>query len=144
MNEKLAQALDYIEDQKIADAAEARRKRHLFLKAVAAILAIVILMNINLPSISLRVNAKTISEASGSRAPERPERVDYASSEEYRAAFDDYLNSREQREQAAITSLSGLNGFLAATSAGYMSNTAENRVCSPINAFLALAALADV
>lgn len=144
MNEKLAQALDYIEDQKIADAAEARRKRHLFLKAVAAILAIVILMNINLPSISLRVNAKTISEASGSRSPERPERDDFASSDEYRAAFDNYLNSRDQREQIAITSLSGLNGFLAATSAGYMSNTTENRVYSPINAFLALAALAEV
>ena len=144
MNEKLAQALDYIEDQKIADAAVARRKRHLFLKAVAAVLAVVILMNINLPSVSLRVNAKTISEASGPRAPEMPDRDDYASSEEHWAAFDDYLNNRDQREQAAITSLSGLNSFLATTTAGYMSNTTENRVCSPINAFLALAALAEV
>ena len=144
MNEKLAEALGYIDDQKIADAATARRKRHPVLKTIAAILVVVILMNINLPTVSLRVNAKAISEASGSHTFPRPEQDDFDTPEEYRAAFDAYIDLLNRREEVAISSLAGLNEFLAATTAGYMSGTTENRVYSPINAFLALAALAEV
>ena len=144
MNEKLAEALDHIEDQKIADAATAKRKRHIFLKAVAAITAVVILMNLNLPTVTLRVNAKTISEASPSRMPERPDRDDYDSYEDFSVVWDVYQNEMDRMEETAVLSLGDLNSFFADATALYMDSTKDNKVYSPINAFLALAALAEV
>lgn len=144
MNDKLAQALDHIEDRKIADAAAARRKRHIFLKAVAAILAVVVLLNINLPTIALRVNARTVSEAASSRAPVRPDRDDYDTYDEFKVVFDAYGAARSNLKDTSALALADLNGFFADTTAQYMDGAQENKVYSPINAFLALAVLVEV
>ena len=145
MNEKLAQALDHIDGKKISDAATARRKRHLFLKTIAAILVVVILMNFNLPIISLRVNAKTVSEASGSRAAARPDRDDYDSFEEFRAVLDAYDEARRLESEGVTSALTNLNDFFAGTASACMTqSTTENLVFSPVNAYISLAALAEV
>lgn len=145
MNEKLAQALDHIDEKKISDAATARRKRHLFLKTIAAILVVVILMNFNLPIISLRVNAKTVSEASGSRAAARPDRDDYDSFEEFRAVLDAYDEARRLESEGVTSALTNLNDFFAGTASACMTqSTTENLVFSPVNAYISLAALAEV
>lgn len=145
MNEKLAQALDHIDDRKIAEAAVARKKhRHLFLKAVAAVLLIVFALNFNLPIISMRVNAKMVSEASGPRAMKRPDRDDYDSYEEYAPVWDAYYDGLQQREARVATALTDLNSFFTQTTAAYMEGSDKNLVCSPINAYIALASLAEV
>ena len=145
MNEKLAQALDHIDDRKIAEAAVARKKhRHLFLKAVAAVLLIVFALNFNLPIISMRVNAKMVSEASGPRAMKRPDRDDYDSYEEYAPVWDAYYDGLQQREARVATALTDLNRFFTQTTAAYMEDSDKNLVCSPINAYIALASLAEV
>lgn len=146
MNEKLAQALDHIDDRKIAEAAVARRKhRHLFIKAVAAVLVVVFLLNFNLPIISLHVNATTVSQASGSRPIQRPDRDNYDTFEEYAVDRDAYYQIMDQRDSLLTATLEALNGFFTQTTAAYMSADPDaNRVYSPINAYIALATLAEV
>ena len=89
MREKLAQALDYISDEKIADAAAPRKgKKRILFRAIAAVLAVVIFLN--LPFIPGKVNASEIALASGTRKPDRPNRDDYEIWEDFRADLDIY------------------------------------------------------
>lgn len=143
MNEKLAQALEYISEQKIADAAGAKkRKSRTFFRAVAAVLAIVLLFNI--PSIPMSVSAQAVATASGSRAPERPDRDDYEVWEDYRADLDIYEAIYDKRDADVSAALTALTPFFTDSAYAYMADTEENRVWSPINAYIALAMLAEV
>lgn len=131
MHEKLAKALDYISDRHIAEAAGAKGQRRYWLCAVAAVLAVVLLINLfNGP---MTVQAKAVSIASESRQADRD------------GDFDIWYAELEQREAATLEALSSLSEFFADSSARYMAaGQAENRVWSPVNAFMALAALAEV
>lgn len=144
MNEKIAQALDEISGVKIAEAAGAgaKRKRRFFLAAVAAILAVVLIANIGfIPGI---VTAQAVSTASDSRTPPRPDRDDYASYEDFRADIDAY-NAEQSRQEALVEdALAALMPFFAESTSLYIADFQENRVWSPINAYIALATLAEV
>ena len=131
MNEKLAQALDYISDTHISEAAAAKKKRHrLWLGAAAAVLALVLLLNG--PGIPLSVYAKTISEASGSHLPDR-------------STSNSYFAQREQQWAYAKAARSNLSSFYRESTERYISGAGEeNRVWSPVNAYIALAMLAEV
>ncbi len=143
MNEKLAQALDYIDDRKIAEAAVARKRRkRIFFRSVAALLAIALLMN--LPFFPGRVNAAEIAAASAYRQPERPERDDYEVWEDFRADLDIYDAAIAQREEDALTAFEQLKPFFTESGAAYVDGTTENRVWSPVNAYIGLAMLAEV
>lgn len=146
MNEKLAQALDHISDTKIAEAGVAQKKhRHLFLKMVAAVLLVVFLMNFNLPHIAMHVNAKQISEASGSRPLVRPDRDDYESFEEFEVVRDAYYNAVDRNSALVSDTLTNLNRFFTDTTAAYAAQESTgNRVFSPVNAYISLATLAEV
>lgn len=146
MNEKLAQALDHIQEKKLAEAAVARNKhRHWFLKTAAAILLVVFLLNFNLPNIPIFITAKAVSTASGSRKPARPDRDDYDTFEEFRAVLDTYDAARKKEEAGVAAALANLNGFFTRTTAAYAAqDSTENRVFSPVNAYISLAALAEV
>lgn len=134
-NDRIADALSEVSDEKVAEAARAKRKRkrRYFLGAVAAVLAIVIISNIGfIPGV---VSATAVSIASESRAPSRD---DYEN-------FNDYWNLMEQRESDAAAALSALSGFFADSSELYLANSGgENRAWSPVNAYIALAMLAEV
>ena len=143
MNEKLAQALDCIEDRKIAEAATAKKTRkRIFFRAVAAVLAIVLLMN--LPFFPGRVNASEIAAASSYRELERPDRDDYESYEAFRVDYDIYDAAMAQRETDALTAYEQLKTFFTESGAAYVGDTTENRVWSPVNAYIGLAMLAEV
>lgn len=146
MNEKLAQALDHISDKKIAEAGVAqKRHRYLFLKMVAAVLAVFLLLNFNLPNVALRVNAKQISAASGSRPLVRPDRDDYETFEEFEVVRDAYYAAKDQQSALVADTLAALNGFFADSTSRYMTQgSTENRVISPVNAYISLATLAEV
>lgn len=135
INDRIADALNEVSDDKIAEAARAKRKRkrRYFLGAVAAVLAIVLISNIGfIPGI---VSAKAVSTASDSRAPERD---DYENFSEYWALL-------EQREADVNAALDASASFFRDSAALYMTDSgSENRVWSPINAYIALAALAEI
>ena len=78
MNEKLAEALGYVDDRYVVQSGKRRKhKKRIFLSAVAAVLALVMLTN--LPTIPFVITAKAVAAASDSRIPERPVYSDWIS-----------------------------------------------------------------
>lgn len=145
MNEKLNDALNEISDKHIDEAAKAKpkRKRRFFFGAVAAILAIVIISNIGfIPGI---VRATTVSAASGTQATPRPDSGDYKDIDQWRTDFEAWGAERDQRQADAASALSALTGFFTESAELYLIDAgSENRVWSPVNAYIALAMLAEV
>lgn len=140
MNEKLADALGYISDKHIAEAAGAKKKKHIFIKVVAAVLAIVLVLN--LPPLRLPVSADAVSLAADYEQAERPRRDKFKSYEEFSVAYDAWYavqNARDLQVQAAGESAAGFykNGF-----ATFLRGD-SNAAWSPINAYMALAVLAE-
>lgn len=145
MNEKMNEALNEISDKHIDEAARAKKKRtrRVFFGAVAAILAIVIVTNIGF--IPTTVRATAVSTASDSRASQRPDSDDYKDTDAWRADLDAWSAERTQREEDTAAALSALSGFITESSGNYLSDSGiENRVWSPVNAYIALAMLAEV
>lgn len=120
MNEKLAQALDYISEAHIAEAAAVKRKRRPYwLGAVAAVLAIVILLNSS--GISLALQARAVSTA------------EYPHYEWY------------YRGEEMDTARGQLGSFFAASISQSLSGGAgENQVYSPLNLYMALSLAAEL
>ncbi len=135
MNEKVANALDQVDDAYIAHAARKRKKRHIFYVAVAAVLALVLFWNA--PSIPLAVSAKAVSLASESRKRERPN-VD---SDEY----DLWLEETQQRRTTANEILPSIADFSGQCSKAILTGPDNtNQLWSPVNAYIALAMTAEL
>lgn len=120
MFEKLANALNHISDRHIAEAAEAKKKhRHPLLSAVAAVLTVVLLLN--LPSIPMAVSAKAVSTAH----------------------YPDY--EWEYRGDEMTAAMNILKEFFGRSITQSLSGTAgENTTYSPINLYMALALTAEL
>ena len=129
MNEKLAQALGYIDGGFIAQAAKKRRGKQVFLSAVAAVLALVILAN--LPAIPFVITARAVALAEGTKIPDRED------------GFDAYWAAREKYEKNAAQSSVELRNFYRRASLEFLSDDRENQIWSPANAAVALAVLAE-
>ena len=145
MREKLSKALEYISDRHIAEAAQPLRRRHrpYWLGAVAAVLVLVLLFNIG--SIPMVIPAKAVSLASGTQWPVRPDRDDYEIWEDYRADLDVYEALGARRDDTTVEALDALQTFFQDSTQRYMVGAgSENRVWSPVNAFMALAMLSEV
>ena len=129
MNEKLAQALGYIDGGFIAQAAKKRRTKKAFLSAVAAVLAMVILTN--LPTIPFVITAKAVALAEGTKIPDRED------------GFDAYWAALGRYEKSAAQASEELRNFYQQSSAQFLSDEQENQIWSPANAAVALAVLAE-
>ena len=140
--EKLEQAMAHISDAHIAEAAQPKKKTLApWLKAVAAVLAVVLLGHIILnPGIS----AKAVAIASESRKTERLDRSDYKDYDDFALVYDAYKAEQDQRSAITRTATSNLQNFFAASSQIFLDSNTENRVWSPINGFIALSMLAEV
>lgn len=135
MNEKVAQALSYIDGKYISEAARRKKRKHRFLVAVAAMLALVMFFNV--PSIPLAITAKAVSIASDSRKTDRPDR----NSDQY----DAWREARDQREALLKETVDPIFDFAELASREVLSGVdATNRVWSPINAYIALAMTAEL
>lgn len=135
MNEKVAGALSYIDGKFISEAARRKKKKHRFLVAVAAMLALVMFFNV--PSIPLAISAKAVSIASEPRKTERPN----INSDK----FDAWWDEREQREALLTEAVNPIFGFAELASQKVLAGVDDtNRVWSPINAYIALAMTAEL
>lgn len=135
MNEKVAQALDHIDDAYIAQAA--RRKKHHYVRnaLIAAVLALAFLFHI--PALPLAISAKAVSLAPESRKTARPSH----SSER----FDDWYDAQMLRLDKAAAAVPAVAAFAEDCSAEVLAGTdAANRLWSPINAYIALAVTAEL
>lgn len=145
MDKYLAEALNEISEKHIAEAAAMRPRRKKYaLGAIAAILAIALLANIGF--IPGAISAKAVSTASESRAAQWPDPDDYSDDErdQWRKDFDRYLAERDKVALESDRALTALMPFYAGTTEVYLANAAGNRVWSPVNAYIALAMLAEV
>lgn len=143
MNEYLAEALSQISEKHIGEAAAAKARRSKFwLGAVAAVLAVVIAVNIGF--IPMAVPAKAVSVPSGSRSTAYPEADDYPDRAQYQAARKAWNTLRDQRNADYDAALTALMPFFRESTTLYMEGTEENRVWSPANAYIALGMLAEV
>lgn len=135
MNEKVAQALNYVEDAYISTAAKRKKRKGRLIAAVAAVLALVIFWKT--PSIPLIITAKAVSVASESRKTERPNiRSD---------AFDAWYDESQLRRETLKTALPPVTAFSERCSQEVLTGAdSTNRVWSPVNAYIALAMTAEL
>lgn len=143
MHEKLAQALDYISLRHIEEAARmgaSKKRRRYFLAAVAAVLIVVMISNIGF--IPMAVSAKAVALASESRVTERPDRDDYPDFDTYKLESDAWWAARDARYERSAEALEAALPFFAEGSERFLSGT-ENRLWSPVNAYIGLAMLAE-
>lgn len=143
MNEKLCDALSHIRDAYIAEAAGAKKKRRpLWLGAVAAVLVLVICFNLG--SIPMAISAKAVSTPSSPRVTSRPHSDDYHDPDAWRAALDEWSAQRDTRYATVEGAAETLSDFFAASSLAFLSEAdSANRVWSPVNGCIALAMLAE-
>ena len=129
MNEKLVKALGCIDNTYICEAARKRRKKKVFLSAVAAILALVLLTN--LPTVPFVITARAVATAEGSHIPDRDE------------DWDTYYAMTMESEESARTAMEDMRQFYQQTSAKFLAEEAKNQIWSPSNGALALSVLAE-
>ena len=87
MNEKVAEALSYVDEKYVSDAAKrSKKKTKYWISAIAAVLALVLLFQI--PGIPMAISAQAVSVASDSRQMQRPDRDDYESRDAWIADLD--------------------------------------------------------
>ncbi len=142
MHENLSKALDYVSDRHIAEAAGAKKKRPYWLGAIAAVLAVVLLIRIGTGPMT--VQAKAVSLASESRQAERPDLNDYKDSDAWRTDWAAWEAQRDQRAADANDALTAMRSFMMESAFAYLAQAPEeNRVFSPVNAAVALSALAE-
>ncbi|MBR6677747.1 MAG: hypothetical protein IKL23_03325, partial [Oscillospiraceae bacterium] len=135
MNEKVAQALDHIDDAYIAQAARRKKHHHIRKALIAAVLALAFLFHI--PALPLAISAKAVSLAPESRKTARPSH----SSER----FDDWYDAQMLRLDKAAAAVPAVAAFAEDCSAEVLAGTdTANRLWSPINAYIALAVTAEL
>lgn len=135
MNEKVAQALSYVDHKYVAEAAKRKKRRHRVLVAVAAVLALVMFFNV--PTLPLVITARAVSTAAEPRKMDRPNINS--------PKFDVWWDEREAREEKANTAKPPVFDFAELASREVLSGVdGTNRVWSPINAYIALAMTAEL
>ncbi len=135
MNEALRNALNEISDDKITEAANHKnRKLRIIFRAVAALLVLALLLT--LPRLSVAMEVKAVAETEGSRIGNRPAHGTDAHKE--------WTKARGEAWDHAEAAIGNLTPFFQESATVYLSGTTENRVWSPVNAYIALAMLAEV
>ena len=124
MNEKLVQALGYVDGTYVAQAARRKKSgRRILIPAVAAVLALVMLFNV--PSIPLVITAKAVSIASEPRKMDRPNI--------HSDKFDTWREQRSRREEQANAAKAPVFDFAEAASREVLAGVdSTNRIWSPI------------
>lgn len=137
-HDKLAQALDEVRSEYIAEAAAPKKNRKplYWLGAMAAVLAVVILITMLSGPLALRALAVSIAETP--QAPVRPKHATFDSEEyqQYQAAYD------EQYTQLGYAK-AALTPFFRNSTGQFLSGSeSSNRIYSPLNLYFALSMLA--
>ncbi len=140
--QRLNEAMNEISGRYIAEAAgQKKRIRLRWLGAIAAVVAVAIAATTLLQPLTL--SAKAVSLAPDCRKLVHPRRDDFEDYDAFKVAFDAYGAAKKQQDQVLADALEDLAPFFLESSRLYLEGS-ENRVWSPINAYMALAALAEL
>lgn len=139
--EKLEEALGHLSPEKISQAAEhkGKTKARLWLSAVAAVLVIAIFLS--LPG---QVQAQAIALSPGSQAVPRPERrLVGRQTDAYYDQLEAHLDQQDIYQEQAHNALATLGDFFSRGNEVFLSGNG-NRLWSPMNAYMGLAALTEL
>lgn len=143
MNEKVAEALGYVDEKYVNDAAKRKKKKPYWLGAVAAVLALVLFWN--MPGITLAVTAKAVSLASGPRQMQHPNMGKYKDRDAWQADFDKWEAEQKFLSDTSKKALVDLEPFFTTGSAQFLSSQgSENLLWSPINAYIGLSMMTEL
>ncbi len=144
MLDKLAKALDYVNQKHIEEAVllpGKRKRKQYFRYAVAAVLALVLIGQIGY--IPMAVSAEAVALAPGSKVEPRPDRDDYENYEDFRPVSDAWWAARDLRFENAAQALSSAVPFFRDGTKEFLGGTEENVLWSPVNAYIGLSMLAE-
>ena len=144
MNEKVADALSYVDEKYVSAAAKWKKKKaKYFIGTLAAVLALVILFN--LPSMPMAISAKAVSIASESRQMQRPDRDDYKDVNAWQADLLKWENDQKFLSKTRTDAICNLARFFTAGSSQFLrSQGSENPLWSPINAYIGLSMMTEL
>lgn len=139
-HEKILTALEEISDKHIEEAENPPKKRKRTFLKVAVVAVLVIVVGINLLNAPSMIMAYTVAEASEPRIPEHPDLDDYEDREEWKADVDAWDAQYEARNVNADKAMLGLHSFFVDGNSQFLhTEQNENKIWSPINAYIGLA-----
>ena len=142
-HEEILTALEEISDKHIKEAEKPPKKRAFLKMAVAA--SLVIAIGTNILSAPMRITAYAVAVASDPRIMERPDLDDYKDREEWNADLTVWETERESRNETAAQATSGLSSFFKDGNSQFLlTETNENKLWSPVNAYIGLAMAAEL
>lgn len=144
MRQKLSDALNEIRASFITEAAHAKaKKKPYWLSVVAAILVIVLLLQLG--KLPMTVHATAVSLVPDCRTVERPDRDDYKTWEAWRADLDIWEAQRDAKDASVAQAAVSLAPFFREGSQLILGDSdSRNLVWSPINAYIGLAMAAEL
>ena len=141
-HEDILTALEEISDMHIAEAEKPPKKRT-FLKLVAA--AAVIAIGVNLFSGPSLITAYAVTTPSEPRIMERPDIDAFGDREVWRLALDTWEAEQNSRIEVAIQAMSDLSSFFSDGNRQFLhTEQNENKIWSPVNAYIGLAMTAEL
>lgn len=141
--EKTLEALEQISDRHIEEAARPPKKtRAAWISAVAAILAVAICIGIFLGP--ARITVKAVALPGESRLMPCPLYKDFENWNDYKEVYDRYAAQAKERVPYRTEAVSGLQQFFVDGNREFLSDGTENRLWSPVNAYIGLAMVAEL
>ena len=140
-HEEILTALEESSDKHIKEAEKPpkKKKKRTYLKiAVAA--ALVIAIGTNLMNAPMRITAYVVAAASESRMMERPDLDDYKDREEWNADYEVWDTERNLRNETTAQAALDLQSFFTEGNSQFLLTEGnENKLWSPVNAYIGLA-----
>ncbi|MBE5948751.1 MAG: serpin family protein [Lachnospiraceae bacterium] len=143
--EHILTALEEISDKHIGEAGKSpkRKKRALWMSAVAAMLVIAI--GIGILAGPMRIRAYAVALPSEARITKMSDYDDYNSREEYLEAVDLARAESKQRTEVSKQAVSALSLFFTkGTKQFLVTDDNDNKLWSPVNAYIGLAMLTEL
>ena len=140
-HEEILTALEQIGDKHINEAEKPPKKKKVrtFLKMVVAA-ALVITIGTNIMNAPMRITAHAVALASEPRIMERPDSDDYKDRDVWRSDLEVWETERNSRSETAVQAKSGLSSFfIDGNSQFLLTESNENKLWSPVNAYIGLA-----
>lgn len=144
-HEEILTALEQISDKHIAEAEKAPKKNKsaFFKMAVAA--ALVIAIGVNVLSGPMRITAHAVAVASEPRIMERPDLDDYKERTEWEADYDVWDAERNLRKEMTAKAAVDLSSFFTEGNSQFLlTENNENKLWSPVNAYIGLSMAAEL
>lgn len=144
-HEEILTALDEISDKHIQEAEKPpKKKKKTFWKIVVAAV-LVIAIGVNVMYAPVRIRAYAVAVASEPRMMVRPDYDDYKDRDEWRADLTAWEAERDLRNETAVQATQRLRSFFTEGNSRFLlTEKNENKIWSPVNAYIGLAMTAEL